>query len=102
MAWVIVTICPATVSVPVRVWPGLEATLNITVLVPVPLVRPVSEIHDALVLADHSHPDGAVTDVERPLLPKAETENVRGETVKLAQLGGGELGGGELGAPPSW
>jgi len=88
-AWLIVTICPATVSVPVRDAPPLEATLNVTVPVPVPLVRPVRELHDVLLVADHSHVDGAVIDVESPLVADAETEMVRGETVGLAQLGGG-------------
>ena len=100
--WVTVTVCSATVSVPVRDRPPLEATLNVTVPVPVPQVPPDSEIHDALLLADHSHPEGAVTDVERPLVAVAETENVRGETVKLAQLGGaagGAPGDAAGGAP---
>jgi hypothetical protein len=87
-AWLIVTICAATVSVPVRAAPLFEATLNVTVLVPMPLVRPVSEIHDVLLLADHSHREGAVIDTESPLLVAAETDMVFGETVELAQLGG--------------
>jgi hypothetical protein len=89
-AWVIVTVCPATVSVPVRDPPSLDATLIVTVPEPVPLVRPVSEIHDVLLLADHAHPEGAVTDVDNPLVAAAETENVRGETVKLLQLAEGD------------
>ena len=62
--------------------------MNVTVPVPMPLVRPVSEIHEVLLLADHSHPEGTVIDVESPLVAAAETEMVLGETVELAQLGG--------------
>ena len=87
---VIVTICPATVSVPVRDAPPLEETLNVNVPEPLPLVRPVSEIHDALLLADHSHPDGAVIDVDNPLVAAGDTEIVRGDTVKLPQLAAGD------------
>jgi hypothetical protein len=80
-AWVMVTVCPAIVSVPVREAPLLEATLNVTVPAPLPLVRPVTEIHAMLLLAVHSHPALAVTDTDSPSVTAAETEMVRGETV---------------------
>jgi hypothetical protein len=76
-----VTVCPAIVSVPVREAPLLAATLNVTVSVPLPLVRPVTEIHAVLLLAVHSHPALAVTDTDSPAVTAAETEMVRGETV---------------------
>ena len=86
-SWLIETVCPAITSVPVRDAPLLAATLKVTVPLPLPLLRPVNEIHDALLLADHSHPDGAVIDVESPLAAEAVTEIVRGETAETAQLG---------------
>jgi hypothetical protein len=54
------------VIVPLRGDPfGLAATLYGTLPLPVPLVAPVSVIHDALLAADQAHPAATV----RPTLP---------------------------------
>jgi hypothetical protein len=72
----------------------LDGTLNVTVPLPVPLVRPVSEIHGVSVLADHSHDAGAVTEIELPLVPAASSETSFGVTVTLQLAGSGSTGGG--------
>lgn len=53
--------------------------LNEKVPLPVPPLRPASEIQDALVLADQSHGAGAVTDTETSF-PAAGAETSRGLT----------------------
>jgi len=59
---VIVTVWPATVSVPVReVVPVFAATLYVTVPLPVPLAPAVTVIQDALLVAVHAQPAVAVT-----------------------------------------
>ena len=67
------------------------ATLNVTVPLPVPLVRPVSEIHGVSVPADHSHDDAAVTAIELLPVPAARNDTSLGVTVTLqsAAVGGG-------------
>ena len=47
---------PATVRVPVRTPPGLAATLNRTVPLPVPLAPDVTVIHAALLAAVQAQP----------------------------------------------
>ena len=71
----------------------LDGTLNVTVPLPVPLDRPVSEIHGVSVLADHSHAAAAVTEIELPLVPAASNETSFGVTVTL-QLAGNAGGRG--------
>ncbi len=68
-----------------------DATLNVTVPLPVPLVRPVNEIHELSVLADHSHDDAAVTEMELLLVPDARNETSLGVTVTLQVAG--DVGG---------
>ena len=71
----------------------LDGTLNVTVPLPVPLVRPVSEIHGVSVLADQSHAAAAVTEIELPLVPVASTETSLGVTVTLQLTGSTGSGG---------
>jgi hypothetical protein len=71
------------VSVPLRAAPVLDATLNVTVLLLVPVVRPVKEIHDESELADHSHNEAAVTEIELLFAPDAGNVTSLGETVTL-------------------
>jgi hypothetical protein len=68
-----------------------DATLNVTVPLPAPLVRPVSEIHGVAVLATHSHEDAAVTEIELLAVPDARNDTSLGVTVTLqfAEVGGG-------------
>jgi len=74
----------------------LDATLNATVPLPVPLVRPVSEIHDESELADQLHDEVAVTEIELLLEPDVGNVTSLGETATL-QLGvGGASGRGAL------
>lgn len=79
------------VSVPDRAGPVLAATAIVTVPLPVPLVRPVSEIHVESVLADHSHDDAAVTEMELLFVPNAGIATAFGETVTLQTV---DVGGG--------
>ena len=67
----------------------LDATLNVTVPLPVPLVRPVKEIHDESELADHSHNEPTVTEIELLFAPDAWNVTSLGETVTLQVSGGG-------------
>ena len=71
----------------------LDGTLNVTVPLPVPLVRPVSEIHGVSVPADHSHAAAVVTEIELPLVPVASTETSFGATVTLQSAGSTGSGG---------
>ena len=52
----------AMVSVPVRAGPELEATLNRTVPLPLPLAPCVTVIHCEALTAVHAHPVAAVTE----------------------------------------
>jgi len=71
----------------------LVATLNVTVPLPVPLVRPVSESHDASELADHTHDDAAATAIELLFVPDAPNVTSFGVTVTLQVVGGPRDGG---------
>ena len=66
----------------------LDATLNVTVPSPVPLVRPVNEIHDESDLTDHAHDEAAVTEIEPLFAPDAGKVTSLGETVTLQLVGG--------------
>jgi hypothetical protein len=77
----------------------LDATLNVTVPFPVPLVRPVSKIHDAFELTLQSHDDSVVTEIELLFAPDTGTVTSLGEVVMLhvvGEVGGktGKVGGG--------
>jgi hypothetical protein len=84
------------VSVPLRAAPLLAATLNVTVPLPVPLVRPVRLIHDALLLADQSHDAGAPTEMELLVAPDARNDTSLGETATLQVMGVTGGGGAAL------
>ncbi len=65
--WVTVTVCPATVRVPVRGVPfGLAATRKFTAPFPVPLAGVTPVIHVALLAAVHAHPGVAVITTGMP------------------------------------
>ena len=69
-SWVIVTVCPAIVIVPVRETCAveLEATEYVTVPLPLPFDPAVMVSHDgALLVAVQSQPAGAVTVAAFPL-----------------------------------
>jgi hypothetical protein len=95
--WFTGTVWSPIVSPPLRAAPLLDATLNATVPLPVPLVRPVSEIHDESELADQSHDEAAVTAIELLLAPDVGNVTSLGETVTLQVAG--EVVGGGTGAP---
>jgi hypothetical protein len=78
-AWVIVKVCPAIVTVPLR-WllVPFGATLYGTVPLPVPEVAPVSVIHDALLDADQVQPVPAVTET-LPVVALCATDLLVGE-----------------------
>lgn len=70
---VIVTVCPATVTVPEREGPESGATLSVTVPDPVPFAPDVTVIQSALLAAVHGHPaDDVIVRVRVP--PDAATE----------------------------
>jgi hypothetical protein len=87
-AWLTTTVWSPIFSEPLRAAPLFAATPNVTVPLPVPIVAPVSEIHDALLMADQLHDDAALTDTE-PLVPDAGEETSFGETEMLQTEGGG-------------
>ena len=61
-----VTICPATVTVPMRSSAvGLAAAVTLTVPSPVALAPTVTLSHAVLVVATHAQPPGAVTVTSR-------------------------------------
>ena len=70
----------------------MDATLNVTAPLPVPLVRPVSEIQVESELADQSHDEAAVTEIELLFAPVASTVTSLGVTVTLQVAG--DVGGG--------
>ena len=77
---VIVTVCPATVTVPDREGPLSGATLSVTVPDPVPFAPDVMVIQSALLAAVHGHPaDDVMARLRVP--PDAPTEKVVGATV---------------------
>ena len=78
---VTVTVCPATVNVPVREAPVvLAATLNVTEPMPEPLAPAVTVIHDVVVVAVHAQDVPEVTLSVR-LVASASTAKLVGVTV---------------------
>ena len=68
-----VTVCPATVSPPVREGPSVLAIVNVTTPVPLLPEPEAIVIHGALLDAVHSQPAAAVTlTVRDPPLASAE------------------------------
>lgn len=88
---VTVTVCPATVNVPVRDGPVVAATSNCTLPFDDPDVDPWMAIQGAVVDAVHVHPLPAVT-VTVPDPPFAPNACEVGTTTN-AQAGGGGAGG---------
>jgi hypothetical protein len=80
-AWFAVNVCPPIVSVPLRGWVvAFVAALNVTTPLPLPLAPPVTVSHvEALLVAVHAHPAGAVTLVVL-LPPAAVTERLVGDS----------------------
>ena len=76
---VTVTVCPATVIVPVRSSSEFVDTLNPTDPLSVPDEPDVTVIHGALLLEVHGQPAAVVT-VTLPVPPPAATDWVRGVT----------------------
>jgi hypothetical protein len=60
--WFTVNVFPATVSVPERDGPLVDATVKATLPFPLPLPLDVIEIQDTLLFALQPQPDGAVTE----------------------------------------
>jgi len=87
-------VCPATDSVPIRAAPELDATLNETVPLAVPLLAPLIEIHDALLLADQLHLSDEVTDTEFAFEPAATIRKFCGAAVYVQLTVGGNCGSG--------
>jgi hypothetical protein len=80
---VTVTVCPATVSVPVRdVVEVFAATVNATVPLPVPELPLLTVIHAALLAAVHVQPVPAVTPTD-PLPPADVSDAEVVESVKV-------------------
>src|SRR5215208_4682124 len=67
---VIVTVCPATRTVPDRSPPPFAAAVKDTVPLPLPCALPPIVIHATLLAADHAQPAGAVTPID-PVPPVA-------------------------------
>ena len=63
--------------------PVFDRTLNVTDPSPVALVAPISEIHDALLAALHSHEGAAVTAIELLLVPDGPKVTSLGTTVMV-------------------
>jgi hypothetical protein len=75
-----VTICPATVSVPVRAAPAFVWTEYVTVPAPVPL-EPVAIVTQfTLLLAVHVQPDEVLTETGVPPPPVAPMDVLVGDT----------------------
>jgi len=70
---VTVNVCVAIVIVPVRAAPVLAATAKPTAPFPEPLAPLVIVSHDALLVAVHAHPLGAVTAIPVPAPPGSAT-----------------------------
>ena len=77
-AWFSVKVWPAIVSVPVRALPEFDATLKVTVPLPVPLLPDVIVSQPALLAAVHGHPDAADTATELPAPPLLPIDCVDG------------------------
>ncbi len=88
-ACVTVMLWPATESAPVRAAPVLDAMLNETLALPVPLCAPVMEIHNALLVADQLQPAGAVNEMELEFEPDADAETLCGATMYVQLTAGG-------------
>lgn len=67
----------------------MDGTLNVTVPLPMPLVRPVTEIHDVSVLTDQSHDAAAITEMELLFVPEVGNDTSFGETATLQTAGAG-------------
>jgi hypothetical protein len=81
--WVTVTVCPATVNVPVRpVVEALDATEYVTVPLPVPLAPAVTVIQAMLLVAVQLQPLAAVT-LAVAVPPAADSPCVSGAIVGL-------------------
>lgn len=76
-----VTLCPATVSVPLRAGPVFGCTVYVTVPLPVPVCPVRSVIQLALLLAVHVQADAAVTPIGVPEPPVAPMLAVVGDTL---------------------
>ena len=74
------TVCPATVTVPVRAVPAFAATVNIAVPFAVPLDPDAIEIHATVLAAVHGQPVEAVTDTDIPAEPVDGTDTLDGVT----------------------
>ena len=74
------TVCPATVTVPVRAAPALAATVNVAVPFAVPLDPDAIEIHATVLAAVHGQPSEAVTDTDMPVEPVDGTDTLDGVT----------------------
>ena len=98
--WVTVTVCPATVSVPVRdVVAVFAATVYVTLPLPVPLPPAVTVIQLALLVAPQAHAVVVVTVVVRDPAAAATASDV-GETVKLQVEAKVKVFDGALGVEP--
>jgi hypothetical protein len=73
-----VNVLPPTVMVPVRAFPGFDATLYAIVLDPEPEAPLVTVSHDAELAAVEEQPDGAVSE-KLPLEPAPVTVTDVGE-----------------------
>jgi hypothetical protein len=83
--WLTVNVRPATVSVPLRAGPVVAATANWTVPFPFRLPAFVIVIHDALLVAVHSHPATVVT-ATVPEPPVWRTDDESGLMLKRQPL----------------
>jgi hypothetical protein len=63
LPWLTVKVWPATVSVPERAPPSVDAVVNRTVPLPLPLAPDVTVIHETLLVAVQPQPAGDVTSV---------------------------------------
>jgi hypothetical protein len=101
-AWLTVTICPATVSVPLRALLELfAAALNCTWPLPEPEAPLVTVIHDALLVAFQTQPAAAATandPVTAPALIEVDGGVTEYEHEGVGGVGAGAAGGGAGGA----
>ena len=78
----IVTGCPAIVSVPVRIAPVVFAVaVNDAVPLPAPLDPETIDIQATLLAAVHGHPDDAETETAELMTPLEGTDTFVGVTV---------------------
>jgi hypothetical protein len=76
---VIVTVCPAIVTVPDRDDPVVPSIVSVTTPAPLPAAPPVIVIHEVLLAAVHPHPGPALTLTVRDP-PDASTVCASGDT----------------------